>query len=172
MKINWENKMPLVSMAFFAFVALASVADITLDLAHGAKTGHLVQEFLIVCFSLVLFFILFADIKKQKNKNQLLETKIAEIREISKKSSEELNKAKRDFGIVISKQFSIWRLTQSESDVALFLLKGFNTKEIANLRGTSEKTTRNQLSSIYLKAEVSGKQALIAWFIDDLLNPA
>ena len=172
MRINWEKKMPVVSMIFFAIVALASVADIAVDLSHGANTGHIIQESVIVIFSLALFFILYSDIKKQKNKNQLLVHKIVEIREISKKSSEELNKAKRDFGVVISKQFSIWTLTESESDVALFLLKGFNSKEIANLRGTSEKTIRNQLTSIYQKAEVSGKHALIAWFIDDLLNPA
>jgi len=170
MKLTLENKMTsIISMVFFAIVAIASTADIIVDLSLGARMGHIIQESIIAAFSLILFFILYSDIKKQKKQNNLLISQLAEIKEISEKASEELIKAKRDFGAVVTKQFSIWRFTESESDIALFLLKGFNSKEIAELRGTSDKTTRNQLTSIYQKAGVSGKHTLIAWFMDDLL---
>jgi DNA-binding NarL/FixJ family response regulator len=48
-------------------------------------------------------------------------------------------------------------------------LKGFSLKEIAALRGTSEKTIRQQASSVYKKAGLSGRHAFSAWFIEDIL---
>ena len=54
-----------------------------------------------------------------------------------------LAKAKRKFGEVIAKQFIVWGLSESESEVAWFILKGFNSKEIARCRNLSDKTVRN-----------------------------
>ena len=49
------------------------------------------------------------------------------------------------------------------------LLKGLSLKEIAAIRETLEKTVRQQVSSIYKKAELSGRHAFSAWFIEDAL---
>jgi DNA-binding CsgD family transcriptional regulator len=84
-------------------------------------------------------------------------------------ASEELLKAKKEFGEVIRQQFFDWKLTDSEADVAWQVLKGFNSKEIARFKDLSEKTVRNQLSSVYKKSGLKGKQHLIAWFMDDLI---
>ncbi len=51
----------------------------------------------------------------------------------------------------------------------LVLLKGFSLKEISALRGTAEKTIRQQAPSIYQKTGVSGRHAFAAWFIEDFL---
>jgi DNA-binding NarL/FixJ family response regulator len=53
--------------------------------------------------------------------------------------------------------------------VAILLLKGLSFKEIAGVRETREKTVRQQASSIYKKAGVSGRHAFAAWFIEDFL---
>ncbi|WP_374650476.1 helix-turn-helix transcriptional regulator [Rhizorhabdus sp.] len=68
-------------------------------------------------------------------------------------------------------RFGEWRLTPAEADVALFALKGADVAEIARLRGAAEGTVRAQLSRIYAKAGVGGQSALVAFFLDDLLDP-
>jgi hypothetical protein len=53
----------------------------------------------------------------------------------------------------------------------MLLLKGFSHKEIARLRHTSTTTIRQQAASICQKAHVSGRAALAAFFLEDLLLP-
>jgi DNA-binding CsgD family transcriptional regulator len=70
---------------------------------------------------------------------------------------------------VVAERFSEWRLTASESDVALFALKGCTIAEIARLRGSAEGTVRAQLSQVYAKAGVSSQAMLMALFFEELL---
>ena len=60
---------------------------------------------------------------------------------------------------------------KAEADVALLLLKGLGHKEIAAIRETSERTVREQARSLYRKAGISGRSALSAFFLEDLLLP-
>lgn len=70
---------------------------------------------------------------------------------------------------VIAARFKEWALTASESDVALFALKGCTIAEIARLRSSAEGTVRAQLSQVYAKAGVSSHALLMALFFDELL---
>jgi DNA-binding CsgD family transcriptional regulator len=74
-------------------------------------------------------------------------------------------------GEAIDHQFSRWNLTEAEREVALLLLKGLSLKEAAQVRATSERTIRAQARSLYAKAGVSGRAALSAFFLEDLLAP-
>lgn len=74
-------------------------------------------------------------------------------------------------GDAIDKQFSRWNLTDAEREVALLLLKGLSVKEISAVRATSERTIRAQSASLYSKAGLSGRAALSAFFLEDLLAP-
>ena len=60
----------------------------------------------------------------------------------------------------------------AEEEVGLLLLKGLSMKEIADLRGTSERTAREQAGAVYAKAGLSGRAELSAFFLEDLLPPA
>ena len=71
----------------------------------------------------------------------------------------------------IDAQFERWQLTAAEREVALLLLKGLSHKEIAVLRDTSERTIRQQAQSIYGKSNLSGRAALSAFFLEDMLLP-
>ncbi len=71
----------------------------------------------------------------------------------------------------IDAQFERWQLTAAEREIALLLLKGLSHKEIAVLRDTSERTIRQQAQSIYGKSKLSGRAALSAFFLEDLLLP-
>jgi DNA-binding CsgD family transcriptional regulator len=74
-------------------------------------------------------------------------------------------------GEAIDAQFSRWNLTEAEREVALLLLKGLSLKEIATVRATSERTVRAQARSLYSKAGLTGRAALSAFFLEDLLAP-
>ena len=77
----------------------------------------------------------------------------------------------KGLGEAIDRQFLTWKLTEAERDVGLLILKGLSLKEIAALRVTSERTIRAQARSIYAKAGLSGRAALSAFFLEDLLAP-
>lgn len=74
-------------------------------------------------------------------------------------------------GEAIDAQFSRWNLTEAEREVALLLLKGLSLKEVAAIRATSERTIRAQARSLYTKAGLTGRAALSAFFLEDLLAP-
>ena len=78
----------------------------------------------------------------------------------------------KGLGEAIDRQFLTWKLTEAERDVGLLILKGLSLKEIAAMRVTSERTVRAQARSIYAKAGLSGRAALSAFFLEDLLLPA
>ena len=77
----------------------------------------------------------------------------------------------KGLGEAIDRQFLTWKLTEAERDVGLLILKGLSLKEIAAARVTSERTIRAQARSIYAKAGLSGRAALSAFFLEDLLAP-
>ncbi len=74
-------------------------------------------------------------------------------------------------GEAIEIQFSRWNLTEAEREVALLLLKGLSHKEAAMVRAVSERTVREQSRSVYSKAGLTGRTALSAFFLEDLLAP-
>jgi DNA-binding CsgD family transcriptional regulator len=63
-------------------------------------------------------------------------------------------------------------LTAAEREVGLLILKGLSYKEIAIIRNVSEKTVRLQAHTLYRKAKLSGRAALSAYFLEDLLLPS
>lgn len=73
------------------------------------------------------------------------------------------------FQEVMLAHFESWGFTPSETDVALFAIKGLSIAEIAALRGSAEGTVKSQLNAVYRKAGVSGRGALLGLLIDDLL---
>lgn len=75
-----------------------------------------------------------------------------------------------EFSDVLEEHFTAWHLTPAERDVALFLVKGLSTKEVAELRGTSEGTIKAQTNAIYRKAGVAGRPQLLSLFIEDLMD--
>lgn len=74
-------------------------------------------------------------------------------------------------GAAIEAQFARWNFTEAEREVALLLLKGLSTKEVAAVRAVSERTVREQARSIYSKSGLTGRASLSAFFLEDLLAP-
>lgn len=63
-----------------------------------------------------------------------------------------------------------WGFSAAEKEIGLLLLKGCPLREVADLRGTSERTVRSQSLAIYEKAKVSGRAELSAYFLEDFLD--
>ena len=76
------------------------------------------------------------------------------------------------FSQVLQDRFSEWGLTPAEKDVALFLIKGMSTAEIAQMRATSEGTVKAQTNAVYRKSGVNSRSQLLSLFIDDLMSEA
>jgi DNA-binding CsgD family transcriptional regulator len=72
--------------------------------------------------------------------------------------------------IEMEKQFEAWGMTAAEREIGMLILKGLSHKEVASLRGTSEATVRQQAQSIYQKANLPGKTAFSAYFLEDLVG--
>jgi DNA-binding CsgD family transcriptional regulator len=71
----------------------------------------------------------------------------------------------------IDQQLDAWNLSPAEKEVAFLLLKGLSFKEIAPVRGASERTVRQQALAVYAKSGLAGRAELAAFFLEDLLVP-
>ncbi len=60
----------------------------------------------------------------------------------------------------IDVDFSDWKLSSAECDVAWLMLRGLPLREVADVRGTSERTVRQQAQAIYRKAGLEGRSDL------------
>lgn len=72
-----------------------------------------------------------------------------------------------EYGRIINQYFTDWKLTASEAQVAIYVMKGFSNAEIAGLRGTSEATIKSQLNSIFRKSGASSRQNLVCFIFED-----
>ncbi len=90
--------------------------------------------------------------------------------EENRRAVEALSLAKGAFAEVMQRRFSAWDLSPAEAEVAMFLLKGLDAGEIADLRGSAQGTVRSQLAAVYRKSEVSNRTQFAAIFLDDLMD--
>lgn len=90
--------------------------------------------------------------------------------ETAQRNEQTLKIARGAVAEIMANRFLEWRLTEAETEVALFALKGCETPEIAELRQVAEGTVRAQLTAIYAKAGVSSRHALSSLFLEDLIE--
>ena len=152
---------------FLLLVTVASGTDLIADLSEGVNTSHLLQEASIMVIAASALVWLVWNLRASKKTLLSLKAELDSIK--SFRPSEEVQAVKQQLSAVIAVQFKQWKLSNSEQEVGLLLLKGFSLKEISALRGTAEKTVRQQASSVYKKANVAGRHAFSAWFIEDFL---
>lgn len=165
MRINQDQLL----MVFLLLVAIASGLDIVADVSEGTSKSHLIQESVLLMTAIGILVWLVNDYRRKKDELEILQKSLSEIQRLPSPNLPQVNDARRQLGQAIVDQFEQWNLTASERDVGMLLLKGFSLREIATLRGTAEKTIRQQASTIYQKSGLPGRHAFSAWFIEDLL---
>jgi len=159
-----------VIMLLLSFVIVGNLTDVVYDYRHGASLMHLSVEISLVIASTVLIAMLSLGIWRESRSNRRLKAELTSRQKSTPApQSPGLLAARHDFARVFQRQLEEWGLTETEKEVSLLLMKGLSFKEIAAVRNTLEKTVRQQASSIYKKAGVSGRHEFSAWFIEDIL---
>lgn len=154
----------LQALAFTAIAVLAGL-DLAADLREGTTLRHTVIEGGIVLVGVAgLAFALRASFASRRK----LTTRLAEVQQEAERWRQEAQEALAGLGAAIDRQLLRWQLTPAEREIARFLLKGLAHKEIADLRGVSEATVRQQARAIYQKAGVEGRHDLAAFFLTGL----
>ncbi len=159
----------ITAILVLVIIVIVNIYDLAIDLSYGTSAWHLVVEILVVAMSLSVITWLMLHLRAQNHALDLLKKEIADEKNRKKQAGREGQETRDKLGEIIRQQFQRWQLTSSEQEVALLLLKGLSFKEIAGVRETHEKTVRQQASAIYKKADVSGRHAFSAWFIEDFL---
>ena len=86
------------------------------------------------------------------------------------KAQMQLSALKVDFDEYVRNQFAKWELTVAEKDVALLLLRGLNTSDIADLRSVSVGTIKVQAHNVFGKSGVSSRVEFMALFMDEFID--
>lgn len=147
-----------IVVALQALAAALFLADFAGDVAEEGWTGHLVAEGAAATALIVAIIVGAFQVRgliRQARQDDLA-----------------VALARQSVADLIQNRFREWRLTAAEADVALFAIKGADVAEIAQLRGAAAGTVRAQLTHIYAKSGVGSHTALIALFLDDLIDPA
>lgn len=162
----------LIALAlFFMILILFNAIDIASDIKEGSTLKHLSMELGVVLASVFALIYLirksfFLSKSIQRQNNEISSLKISQTQ-----LKQDFQKHLEGIGSNIDAQFEIWKLTASEKEIGHLLLKGLSLKEIAEVRGVSERTARTQSLAIYSKSGCSGRAELSAFFLEDLLLP-
>ncbi|MCZ7686353.1 MAG: LuxR C-terminal-related transcriptional regulator [Sandaracinaceae bacterium] len=175
---NGAPRRPAVAIALFAGIALLVGADVVVDALEGASAAHLAVELAVMGAALAGAAVLLRDLAAARARaRELARELIASHRDTERIALDaeryrtEAAELVRGLGEAIDRQLERWQLTEAEKEVAVLLLKGLSHKEVADVRGTSERTARGQARSVYQKAGLESRAALSAFFLEDLLPP-
>jgi putative tricarboxylic transport membrane protein len=119
----------------------------------------------------ILLITLFILKAKNKNREAKLQRNLKNIEEENRQHKEKLAEKVNGLSKHIEHEFAKWKLTITEKEIALMLLKGLTFKEIAEVRSKSERTVRQQAGAIYAKSSLSNRSDLAAYFLEDLMAP-
>lgn len=154
----------LVIAAFVGF-------DIYKDSREGVVAWHVLVEGGVALLALLGVFYLLRGNFSLKNRLHREMQDFSKFREEAEAWRADSKKYVDGLSKAIDQQMSKWNLSAAEKEVAFLLLKGLSLKEIADVRGTGEKTARVQSMAIYAKAGLAGRSELSAFFLEDLLVP-
>lgn len=171
MKKAFDLERTLVGLTF-VLVFFSAIFDYLEDISEGATNGDLLLDSLTNAFIIsTLFYIWRKRPSATQSRNQHLEKVLKNSDKDLKAWQDKASDLLRGLGEKINEQLGEWRLSRAEKEVALFLIKGLSTREIAHYRETSEKTVRQQASQVYAKANLDNRAELAAFFLEDLLLP-
>lgn len=164
--VLWSALMAVAGLAFF--LGLEWREDPSISAGELAIES---LELIPVIVATVGVVVLFRTSARQRDDQLVLLRDLELARLQGQRWRSEARTLLNGLGDAIEGQFTRWNLTDAEREVALLLLKGLSLKEIASVRAATERTIRAQAQSVYAKAGVTGRAALSAFFLEDLLAP-
>lgn len=166
-RTNWLwGALGLGSFAVLLFLEFATETDeLTIaDMAADALTLFLTIAAAVGCA------VLAQKMQLQRQERALLSNELEQARADGAHWRHQMERQFDGIRVAVDAQLLAWGLTNAEQDIGKLILKGLSHKEIALLRGTSVATVRQQAQSIYRKADLPGKSAFSAFFLDDILG--
>jgi len=152
-------------------IVAAGIADVILDAPATLLSFHVIFEiaFVLLCLGTATFLWLAGSESERslQRTREALESHADALAEWRERAQRLL----QGLGVEIDRQMRAWGLSPAEREVALLLLKGYSTKEIATHLQKSERTVRQQCSAVYKRSGLGGRAELSAFFLEDLLLP-
>ena len=141
-----------------ALCALFFIGDVVVDLSQGDHLDdvHMILETVAALALSAGVIYLMRELRDLTNRMAAMELGI--------------RAARGEMTNLIDAFFDQWRLTHSEREIALMVLKGVDNESIARMRGTAPSTVRAQCTRIYAKAQVDGRAQLLSIFMEELLH--
>lgn len=167
-----EGRLKLPLSALLLLIAVGSAVDLVLDQPAPLLSFHVLYELAMVLGALGISAWLWTGWRNAERSGADLRRALVrsqQEREVWRANTERLMAG---LGAAVQQQFAEWRLTPSEAEVALQVLKGKSHKEIAAATGRSERTVRQHAAAAYEKAGVDGRAGLAAFFLGNLELPA
>ncbi len=164
---SWRQ---LFFMLFVLIVLGESATEIIGEIAEGQSLADMADDIAMFLISLAVVVMFALEYWRQQRALTELREKFENSRGKLAAVDAETPQIASQYRQVMQKQFDAWKLTASEQDVVLGLLKGLSFREVAEIRETREKTVRQQATNVYRKAGVAGRHELAGWFFEDLLQ--
>lgn len=165
------RRLQLPLSALLLVIAAGGAIDLVLDRPTSWFSFHTVYELALVLGGLLTAAWLWRGWRRAERKSTTLLRSLAQRqaeRDAWRASAEQALAGLSD---AIIRQFEDWKLTPTEREVALQVLKGRSHKEIAAATGRSERTVRQHAAAAYQKAGLDGRAALAAFFLEGLMLP-
>jgi len=166
-----DSRLHLLLAIALLSIIVGGTADLVMDKPAAWLSFHVVFETLMIAGALVMATTLWLGWWRSAHSAAALRESLETQREERDAWKASAQAALEGLGRAIDAQFGSWRLTPTEREVALMLLKGYGHKEIAALTGRSERTVRQHAGVVYEKAGLAGRAELAAYFLHDLILP-
>jgi len=165
------QRLPVLLATAFGLIFLLVTWDLLSDWSGGVDAAHVAIESLVLVISGIAMLVLLRGVFRQRRSLDRLAHSLNRAHDESARWRDRYQETIAGLGQAIQEQFHSWKLSGAESEVGLMLLKGLSFKEIARVRGTAERTVREQARAVYQKAGLTNRAALSAFFLEDLLLP-
>lgn len=160
----------LLAVALLSII-VGGTADLVMDQPAHWLSFHVLFETLMIAGALIMATTLWLGWWRSERAAAGLRASLAAQRDERDQWRASAQSALEGLGRAIDEQFTAWRLTPTEREVALLLLKGYGHKQIAALTGRGERTVRQHAGVVYEKSGLSGRAELAAYFLQDLMLP-
>lgn len=166
---------PLAVAGILVVVAVGGAIDLAFDRPTSWLSAHVVFEVTLMAISLSFAVWLYRGWRRASQSLAAARRAFASRQATLQAERDEwrahAQSALAGLGVAIDQQFSAWKLTPAEREVALLLLKGYGHKQIAGATQRSERTVRQHAVMVYQKSGLAGRAELAAFFLEDLLLP-
>jgi DNA-binding CsgD family transcriptional regulator len=152
-------------------LALASGIDLVLDSPRRWLSFHAIYELVVTAGGLVTATALWMAWARAERSVATMRRSLEERSTERDAWQSRAHQALEGLSRAIDEQLQTWKLTPTEREIAIQLLKGRSHKQIAAETGRSERTVRQHAVVIYQKSGLGGRAELGAFFLEGLMLP-